>query len=290
MLTILVESDNVEVDPHECISKFNIASWCCEEVSKHVCCDVFDEESCDTMVHNCNVLKFQYGILMLVAFECTTQSFWTKINLFYIPHILFECLNATIPRRFRHTSTSRPSCTRLCMYFRESTSWFECNGEWTSRFHLPETGCTTWISHTICLHRTVYPRYMNCTKLNLYFELWKHTETRNLCRHNGNSEQTSLRPQPTRGPLVGEGGLDDSVSISVLYLQQCLIIKNRLFFHFGILDICRFFGTRLQETTWWFKCYTFVWKRTIFRSYNSETLSSYISTAALMQLILHVFP
>ena len=42
--------------------------------------------------------------------------------------------------------------------------------------------------------------------------------------------------------------LDDSVSISVLYLQRCLTIKNRLFFSCLNTWYFRFFWTRLQET------------------------------------------
>jgi len=87
MLSILVESDNgtmeyVEVDPHECIAKINVASWCCEEVSKHVCCpSVCNEEPCsiclDTMVHNCNVLKIQCG--HAIHLECAQKWFSTCI-------------------------------------------------------------------------------------------------------------------------------------------------------------------------------------------------------------------
>jgi len=86
MLSILVESDNgtmqhIEVDEHECISKLDITGWCCEQVSRYVCCDISNEEWCpicfDPLAHNNNVLKLQCGHTMHV--ECADKWFSTCI-------------------------------------------------------------------------------------------------------------------------------------------------------------------------------------------------------------------
>jgi len=86
MLSILVESDDgtihyIESDPHYYIPNLDVTGWCCERVSKHVCCDISNEESCpiclDPIVHNSKVLKILCGHTMHL--ECADKWFSTCI-------------------------------------------------------------------------------------------------------------------------------------------------------------------------------------------------------------------
>jgi len=87
MLSILVESDNgtmeyVETDPQEYIPDLTVVGWCREHVSKHACCDMFNEESCpiclDPIVQNSEVLTLDCGHTM--HFECGEKWFLTCIT------------------------------------------------------------------------------------------------------------------------------------------------------------------------------------------------------------------
>jgi len=80
------ESDNATVEsiksgPHEYIPNIDATGWCRKNLSKHVCCDVSDEESCpiclDPLVHDSKVLKLNCGHTMHI--ECADKWFTTCI-------------------------------------------------------------------------------------------------------------------------------------------------------------------------------------------------------------------
>jgi len=84
--TMQAESDNATVEsiksgPHEYIPNIDATGWCRKNLSKHVCCDVSDEESCpiclDPLVHDSKVLKLNCGHTMHI--ECADKWFTTCI-------------------------------------------------------------------------------------------------------------------------------------------------------------------------------------------------------------------
>ena len=133
---MLVQSDNgtmqyIDLDPHQCISNLDVTGWCCEKVSKHVCCDVSNKESCpiclDPLVHNNKVLKLLCGHTMHL--ECADKWFSRCImsakaakcplcNLVVLCLVFKRVSEADFPDRI---VTNTNSFSRLMKYIRRMT-------------------------------------------------------------------------------------------------------------------------------------------------------------------------